>query len=411
MNKNNYYTAVNRKRLAILQQVTKNPRHAQVLDLIVYLSTNTKISRPGDNDRVEGWTCYTYERIAQDTGYTVRTINTLVKKFITDGFIEKSVKKFYGDTRAFLRITNKIKALLGLELHQGKQEEGRGVIKVVDNHQDNSVEPPKERKNFEHNFTSKTAKISGAYIKKKQRKEICDINTIDFSKTKNTTAIKKQIPAEYQAIAKRLGERMLDSQKRYLITTIENLLHKDQVVFSGKKSELFAQMAYAILNDSYLKTAKDFPHRVNIYAKLLRDKRWKVPNGFHKYFDIGQELKAQQEARSKEHEQLKRGQGGNELSFEESGHTGEDVSSLPDPKALTKEKARIENEMRVLKSKKDSISRLFKHDAAMLSQQSKRFDKEASELTVKLEAVELKLRKIVESRAPTQPQSMEPLYA
>jgi hypothetical protein len=35
----------------------------------------------------------------------------------------------------------------------------------------------------------------------------------------------------------------------------------------------------------------------------------------------------------------------------------------------------------------------------------------ASELTVKLEAVELSLRKIVESRAPTQPQSMEPLYA
>jgi hypothetical protein len=72
-------------------------------------------------------------------------------------------------------------------------------------------------------------------------------------------------------------------------------MSQHKVVFSGKKSELFAQIVFSVLNKAFLPTAETFSHRVNIIAKLIRDKQWTTPKGFYKHFDIGIAIKLEQE--------------------------------------------------------------------------------------------------------------------
>jgi RecG-like helicase len=94
----------------------------------------------------------------------------------------------------------------------------------------------------------------------------------------------------YKNIFKQVGVRLEEVQKRYIVGVINNLKRDHDLQLSLSNKELFAQLTFAVLNKTFIPTAKTFKHRMSVFSKLLREGRWSTPRGFYKYSDLGQSI-------------------------------------------------------------------------------------------------------------------------
>ena len=64
-------------------------------------------------------------------------------------------------------------------------------------------------------------------------------------------------------------------------------------------NKLFAEVVFSVTQDIQWQGVDNLHHRVNIIAKLLREKQWKTPKGFYNHWDIGQIFREKEQKKFK----------------------------------------------------------------------------------------------------------------
>lgn len=296
---NKTYTAIHYSQFEPLLNLTNNYKKAAFLDKIIYWYKTSTWTLPG-SDTTEVWFTRTYEAMSKELKTPTSTLKGYMKEFTEAGYIERVRKKFHNNVHAFFRVTPNLFRLLGTTVDNNKP------ITSISSEPMTDIQPV--QKNLAQTHTSRNLETGRAYNKDNYLKgNVNNITLCDFGGGITANPI-SEIPPEYQNVSQAIGERLQLRQKKFLIGAIENTISQNKISLSISKSELFAQMAYEILNKNMLKTAKTFSNRVNSVAKMLREGRWNTPWGFHKYFDVGRHFKAAQEKRFDEHYQRKMGE-------------------------------------------------------------------------------------------------------
>jgi hypothetical protein len=121
----------------------------------------------------------------------------------------------------------------------------------------------------------------------------------------NSETIAKQTPnTPSYPIEPQIGERITERLKNYIKGTIKNLQTQHELTFSDP-NKLFAEVVFSATQDLQWPGIDNPHHRVNIIAKLLRQKQWKTPKGFYNHWDIGQLFRKKEALALKKHHQQK----------------------------------------------------------------------------------------------------------
>ena len=163
-----YYSACNQKRLNGFQELTGNHRHALVLDQFAFWSINSILVHP-DESNPSGWFCISYEDIAQRVGYSLRSIKNIITNFISKDLIEKSVKKFSTETRAWLKLTPKSLIAAGIKIETVNNTESSQ--KVIHNNSSEQALEKTPSSILTQNCTLRSAESALAYIEDKEEKK------------------------------------------------------------------------------------------------------------------------------------------------------------------------------------------------------------------------------------------------
>ena len=111
----------------------------------------------------------------------------------------------------------------------------------------------------------------------------------NFISTPKVTPTPLEFPVE-QA----LNELLTPQLKNYIKGMLTNMQTQHGLKFSNPE-QLFAEVVFSVLNkDNQLTGIEEPHHRVNIIAKLLREKKWLTPKGFYNHWDIGAQFKQAQ---------------------------------------------------------------------------------------------------------------------
>ena len=297
-----------------LYDMTNNYNKATLLDKLIYwwqISTYTL-----DDDQI--WFTRSIEQMANDSKLSRRSVERYLQEFEANGLILK-VSRLLMKKHLYIRISDQLLSLLGVKSTPTKNNTSdvEPYIKKnvslsmagvkTDNHdavivlkQDNIQEtttPPAE--SYTSCFIIKqfgvidSAKLAVSIYKDK------DSNTNNnstvsqdgivnnfISTPKTTTPTPLEFPVEQT-----LTELLTPQLKNYIKGMLTNMQTQHGLKFSNPE-QLFAEVVFSVLNkDNQLTGINDPHHRVNIIAKLLREKRWLTPKGFYNHWDIGAQFK------------------------------------------------------------------------------------------------------------------------
>ena len=107
---------------------------------------------------------------------------------------------------------------------------------------------------------------------------------------------------------------------------MQNLKTQHQLIFSNPE-QLFAEIVFSVLNvQNQFPGILDNHHRMNLIAKLLREKQWRTPKGFYNHWDIGQTYKLKLEKLDQIQQNLKQEEINNHIRpFNESLNDAENI--------------------------------------------------------------------------------------
>lgn len=105
-----------------------------------------------------------------------------------------------------------------------------------------------------------------------------------------------------------IGENLSKEQVRYLQKVLEQTITNAKLNVSSKET-LYQELSFSILNPQQHQGLSSFKHIVHRCMKLLREKNWRTPKGFHRYSAYGQSLSTYREAQLKAHEGYKQASG------------------------------------------------------------------------------------------------------
>jgi hypothetical protein len=297
-----------------LYDITNNYNKATLLDKLIYwwqISTYTL-----DNDQI--WFTRSIEKIANDSKLSRRSVERYLQEFEANGLILK-VSRLFMKKHLYIRISDQLLSLLGVKSNPTKNNSSdvEPYIKTnvslpmseikTDNHddvimleQDNIQEtttPPEESCTscfiINQFGVIDSAKLACSIYKDKDSNtnnnstvsQDCIVNNF-ISTPKTTTPTPLEFPVE-QA----LNEHLTPQLKNYIKSMLTNMQTQHGLKFSNPE-QLFAEVVFSVLNkDNQLTGINDPHHRVNIIAKLLREKRWLTPKGFYNHWDIGAQFK------------------------------------------------------------------------------------------------------------------------
>lgn len=203
--------------------------------------------------------------MAKEMNLSISSVNRYLKEFRTSGLIEtKNI--LYGKKRLYLRVTEKLLQNIGASLPQ--------TNKCFDLAQNDTIENA--------NLT--------VSIYKETDSNLVNNNTVSTScAVHNLKTNPKNIissPHPIFAIEELIGERLSLREKNYIKGMIYNLQTQHNLSFSSPE-QLFAEITFSLLNEEQLLGISNFNHRVQIIAKLVREKRWRTPKGFYNHSEFG----------------------------------------------------------------------------------------------------------------------------
>ncbi|MDF1684993.1 MAG: helix-turn-helix domain-containing protein [Legionellaceae bacterium] len=302
-----------------LHDVTGNYNQATLLDKLIFwwqISTYTL-----DDGNI--WFTRSVEQIAEESRLSVRTVGRYLKAFADAGYIEK-VNRLHKKKNLYIRMTEKLLFLIG----DKKGTAPRKAEKATSNDLTRTAPPTPSCVFSEHVGRTGSANLAVSLYKDKDCntstnntvREACSVTFGDngFEEHNPTpeTCVEEPVIETSEAtnssnyptyaVEQQIGERLSETTKNYIKGTMRNLKTQYQLEFSNPE-QVFSEIVFSLLN-----TEKQFPgiqdmhHRMNLIAKLMREKRWCTPKGFYNHWDVGQVFKAKQEKQAIQASKLKR---------------------------------------------------------------------------------------------------------
>jgi len=281
MQNNNY-----QEQCTVIHSYTNTPTQTYFLEKLIYMYKITKYHF----NNVKYFT-RTRDQFTSELGLSARTISNHLSNFEKKGLIERKSKLVGAKKRLYIRLSDSFCALLGLDPHLSKetihkpskiQQEGEGVTssKTTEQPQDcvflNQLCPTEMAND------ARTYKEVNNNINQKPNstvREVCIVNSCQKDLEEKAKNLDKSTRVE-----KAIGERITDRLKNYIKGTLANLQTQHKLKFS-EPDKLYAEVVFSVLNTKEQLVGIDNPHhRVNIIAKLLRERRWSTPKGFYNHW-------------------------------------------------------------------------------------------------------------------------------
>ena len=304
-----------------LHELTNNYNQAMLLDKLIFWWQISTYTLDDDNT----WFTRSVEQIAQESRLSVRTVGRYLKAFTDAGYIEK-VNRLHKKKNLYIRVTEKLLFLIGHK--KGTTLNGTGEA---------SIDSPASKVHSseicvfsEHVGRTGSANLAVSLYKDKDcntstNNTVREAGSVTFGDNSLDTSIQQEqqggdkphqpqathapvdttptaveetkLESKYPtyAIEKQIGERLTETTKNYIKGTMHNLVTQHQLQFSNPE-QMFSEMVFSLLNvEQQFPGIRDTHHRINLMAKLMREKRWCTPKGFYNHWDVGQTYKAKQE--------------------------------------------------------------------------------------------------------------------
>lgn len=283
-------SSINHTNFARLHELTNNYNKATLLDKLIFW---WQISKFTLNDG-QIWFTRSLAQITEDSKIPKRSVERYLQDFEKAGFIEKT-NRLFKKKHLYIRITEKLLAILNI----ASDIKTPKLIEQPTKSEINLQKTPDKSLFLAQFGDTDSAKLAVSIYKEK------DSNSLNNSTVSQPCIVDNLKPKLQEhptnstyPIEKQIGERITNRFKNYIKGTIQNLQSQHKLVFSNP-DQLFAEIVFSILHvDNQFPGITDNHHRVNLIAKLLRDKRWRTPKGFYNHWDVGQvyKLKLEQQA-------------------------------------------------------------------------------------------------------------------
>lgn len=211
------------------------------------------------------WFTRQISEMAKELNLSISSVNRYLKEFRNLGLIETK-NKLYKKKHLYIRITEKLLKCLGAILPK--------TNKCLDLDQDDII----ENVNLSVSIYKET---DSNYVNNNTVSNACAVNNL---KT-NISLFYPTFPIE-----EIIGERLNIREKNYIKGMMHNLQKYHGLNFSSPE-QLFAEITFSLLNKEQLQGINNFNHRIQIIAKLLREKRWCTPKGFYNHSEFGNVFK------------------------------------------------------------------------------------------------------------------------
>lgn len=271
-------STINHQNFDRLFNLTNSYNKATLLDKLIYwwqISTYTL-----NDDKI--WFTRSLDQIALDAKLAKRTVERYLKSFVESGLIEKT-NKLYKKKNLYIRITDKLQTFLG-NSHLNSSDNPLNTL-------EKSTNPTVGKSLFlKQNGGTDNAKMAESIYKDKDINLIVNNNTISQSsivnnlKTLPTQSINSLYPT--YKIEEKIGEQLTIREKNYIKGMMHNIQQHHEVAISSPE-QLFAEIVFSVLNEQQISGVTNFNHRIQIIAKLLREKRWNTPKGFYNHSNFG----------------------------------------------------------------------------------------------------------------------------
>ena len=278
-------SSINHANFARLHELTNNYNKATLLDKLIFwwqISTYTL-----DDGHI--WFTRCLNQIAEESKISKRSVERYLHDFEVAGFIEKT-NKLYKKKNLYIRITDKLLVLLGTTIHKKAPQ----LTEQPKKDDTTPQKTPSSGSFLTHFGGTDSANLAVSIYKEKDSNSVSN-NTVshpcivDNVKTTPLSTPNPNYPS--YAIEQQIGERITERLKNYIKGTMRNLQTQHQLSFSNPE-QLFAEIVFSVLQvDNQLTGVFDTHHRVNLIAKLLRQKQWRTPKGFYNHWDVGQTYK------------------------------------------------------------------------------------------------------------------------
>ena len=321
-------SAVFHDRFSKLHEVTSNYNKATLLDKIIYWWQISKYTL--DDDHI--WFTRSIDQIANDAKISKRSVERYLSEFEKNGLIYK-INRLFMKKHLYIRITDKLLAIICETPTPNKSSypknenttQPMNLSNIVQTNVfiDSSTEqdtcmPEQKNKNLKdvssiqkdslilnQNGVINSATLACSIYKDKDS-NINNNSTVMQSSSVNNfkTPLTKNKKTTYM-IEDAIGERLSPRLKNYIKGTLSNLQIQHNLQFSNPE-QLFAEVVFSVINknDQLTGIEKDH-HRVNIIAKLLREKKWLTPKGFYNHWDVGSHFKQAQAENDKAYQHQK----------------------------------------------------------------------------------------------------------
>ena len=307
-------SAVFHERFSKLHEVTSNYNQATLLDKLIYWWQISKYTL--DDGHI--WFTRSIDQISNDSQLSKRSVERYLSEFEKNGLIYK-VNRLFVKKHLYIRITDKLLAIIcetsNLNKGLSPKNEVAPALQPIDltNLVQTNTFGGSSTERISYTIEDKgsneivSAQEGGLFLDQigviDSANLACSIYKDKDSNTNNNSTVsqdgivnnfistpKTTTPLEFP-VEQALEEHLTPQLKNYIKGMLTNMQTQHGLKFSNPE-QLFAEVVFSVLNkDNQLTGINDPHHRVNIIAKLLREKRWLTPKGFYNHWDIGAQFK------------------------------------------------------------------------------------------------------------------------
>lgn len=282
-------SSINHNQFDRLHNITNNYNKATLLDkLIFWWQISTYTLEDGNI-----WFTRSITRISEDSRISKRSVERYLQEFQNLGLIEK-INILFKKKNLYIRITDKLLQLLANTTENT-------LITHIKNEAHN-INETSSSLFLNQVGANDSANLTDSIYKEKDNNLNIN-NTVSMPNIVNNISKNNPNYPSYK-IEENIGDRISIKLKNSIKGTLLNLQKQHALLFSNPE-QLFSEIVFSIINtENQFIGIKDEKHRLNLIAKLLREKRWKTPKGFYNHWDIGAVYK-QKEIKKEKREESK----------------------------------------------------------------------------------------------------------
>lgn len=280
-----------------LVSLTGSHNKAFFLDKCVFwwqISTYTL----GDN---KIWFTRKLSDIARDTCLSERTVSRYLEAFEKSGLIERISKlsssnregRFSVTKKLYIRVTEKLLNLLSISdvsLKKNTAPEDKCSFLAHDGEIDNDNLASSSYKDKDYNLVVNSTVSNASFV--------------DNEQNHKNSEPQKSVNASCFPVEPMIGERITERLKNYIKGMLKNVQRQYDLNFSDP-NRLFAEVIFSVTQEQQWQGISNPHHRVNIIAKLLKQKQWKTPKGFYNHWDVGHHFRRKDSKRMEAEQKMK----------------------------------------------------------------------------------------------------------